>query len=211
MKATQSAILAGLLAAQLLPPASADAQEGPAMVDIAPCMRLADDAARHACYDALGAAVRRALPEREPSSDPSPSSRAADQEDGEATVGADAGGGKEVPESALGRVNAAPENLEAARAVEAFGRDGRGSARVRANGAGEAELHDRVTGLREREPGRWLITLASGQVWYQTNSKRISMREGMEVRIYPSPLGGSYRLTRADGKGGGFIQVERVE
>jgi hypothetical protein len=68
-----------------------------------------------------------------------------------------------------------------------------------------------ITDLRQREPNRWLITLESGQTWYQSNSERFRLVKGMAVKIYPSPLHGSWRLARDDGKETGFIQVQRVD
>lgn len=100
----------------------------------------------------------------------------------------------------------------AAAQVQAFGRsDPATAARVQNNADGEAELFDEIVELRERVPGRYLFTLASGQVWYQDNSQRMRLRKGMRVRIYPSPLGGSWRMARADGEQSGFVQVTRVE
>jgi len=159
-------------------------------VDIAPCFELELHATRMACYEALDASVRAArqasvtvAPEPPPVVD------------------------QPVPASAI----PIDPPIVAATAIETFGNQTPATARVLSNEAGEQELLDTITGLREREPGRWLITLASGQVWYQTNSARMRLREGMEVRVYPSPLGGSFRMARAAGNSTGFIQVSRVE
>ena len=75
------------------------------------------------------------------------------------------------------------------------------------NDKGEEELIGRVTSL-DKGPNGWIITLEQGQVWRQMISKRFQLREGQQVRIYPTIWGKSYRLTLVDG--GGFIQVERV-
>ena len=74
---------------------------------------------------------------------------------------------------------------------------------------GDSVLHDRIVSLRERIPSQYLITLESGQVWYQTVTKTFRMKEGMEVMISRSPVGGSYRLSSPEISG--FIQVVRVE
>lgn len=71
------------------------------------------------------------------------------------------------------------------------------------------EQLDQIISLRKRGPGRWLITLESGQVWHQVNSKSFRLDEGMDIIIFPSPFGGSFRLKRDEMKG--FIQVKRVE
>ncbi len=142
-------------------------------VDIAPCLMLELHATRMACYEDLDAAVRAARP-------------------ASATVQATEPQAPVVAQPAP--ASATPVDPTPAAVIESFGNQTPVTARVLANEAGEQELLDTITGLREREPGRWLITLASGQVWYQTNSARIRLREGMEVRIYPSPLGGSFRM-----------------
>jgi hypothetical protein len=90
--------------------------------------------------------------------------------------------------------------------IEEFGNR---NTRLEVDEAGQATLHDRIVSLREREPNQFLITLESGQVWYQTINKRFRLREGMSVIIAPSPVGGSYRLSSPDASG--FIQVRRIE
>ncbi len=105
-----------------------------------------------------------------------------------------------------------PEAVAEEPSVAEFGRNTPAEdARVLVSPEGEQELRDVIASLREREPGRWLITLASGQVWYQANSQRLRLRVGNAVRIYPSPIGGSWRMARADGEQSGFIQVTRIE
>lgn len=65
-----------------------------------------------------------------------------------------------------------------------------------------------IASLRERIPGRYLITLDSGEVWEQRIAERYPLRVGQRVRIYPSKWGRGQRL-EADGLKG-FIQVDRV-
>lgn len=91
--------------------------------------------------------------------------------------------------------------------IQEFGKQAPGPRLVK-DSEGGTELIDYISALQQREPDRWLITLASGQVWYQLNSKRYRLREGMEIKIYPSPLKGSYRLSARNVNG--FIQVERI-
>jgi hypothetical protein len=71
------------------------------------------------------------------------------------------------------------------------------------------EYFGTVTAFRARQPNRFLITLDNGQVWEQTAAKRYPLRRGLQVRIYPTTWGPSYRLTGLDT--GGFIQVQRVQ
>jgi hypothetical protein len=163
-------------------------------------MNLAASADRYGCYDKLEEAVRA-------------SQRSSVQQ----TEGLRADGGPVVPgpvndQTSATRPVAPAQNLTTD--VTEFGKQSpvaAEAAKVRANQDGEEELHDRIVSVQEREPGRALITLESGQVWYQSNSQRFRLVKGMAVRIYPSPLRGSYRLSRDDGKETGFIQVERVQ
>jgi hypothetical protein len=74
---------------------------------------------------------------------------------------------------------------------------------------GVAELHDRIESLRSTPAGDWIVTLASGQVWQQSVPGRYNLRNGLEVRIYPSKWGKTYRLTAPELKG--FIQVRRLK
>lgn len=169
----------------------------PAMVDIAPCMALADNVERYACYDALAASV---------SADGNAMQQVAPETAQPATV----------PRTAAApAVESPPVSAEmSSTAVAEFGKDTPSkteTAQVIANENGDEELHDVITDLSQREPNRWLITLESGQVWYQSNSERFRLAKGMAVRIYPSPLRGSYRLARDDGKETGFIQVQRID
>jgi hypothetical protein len=176
---------------------------GPIMVDIAPCLAVADSAERYACYDRLAASARTA-------------ENAAQQ------VAPAPAQPPTVPQAAVTPIaEPSPVATESPAVAEAsstpvaeFGKtspQGTRAAQVIANEGGDEELHDVITDLRQREPNRWLITLESGQVWYQSNSERFRLVKGMAVRIYPSPLRGSYRLARDDGKETGFIQVERVD
>ena len=169
----------------------------PVLVDISPCMNLAVSAERYACYDKLEDAVRAAQ-------------RGTPQVAGEPSDARPAAPARDIPVAAA---PAAPAQ-DVATPVASFGQETPASAeaaKVVANQDGEEELHDRIVSVQEREPGRQLITLESGQVWYQSNSQRFRLVKGMAVRIYPSPLRGSYRLARDDGKETGFIQVERVQ
>lgn len=161
--------------------------QAPILVDIAPCMALTSAADKHACYDRLEASARSAP--------------------------ATAGTPPVLPVVPVAPAQpAAPlPPAPAAQAVASFGNTTPAAARVLTSTDGQQELHDRIASLQEREPGRYLITLASGQVWYQSNSQRMRLRQGMEVRIYPSPLGGSYRMARDDGAATGFVQVERIK
>lgn len=92
------------------------------------------------------------------------------------------------------------------RKVQSYGNE---SARVVDTEERSEELHDRVASLKRVLPDRWIVTLASGQVWRQTVTASYNLREGMEVRIYPTRFGNGYRLSAQGLKG--FIQVERIK
>lgn len=81
-------------------------------------------------------------------------------------------------------------------------------ARLKEDEEGQVELHDTVTGLERLLPHVWDVTLASGQVWRQVDSRPYNLREGDEVRIYPSRWGRNYRLSAQRLEG--FIQVRRL-
>ena len=178
----------------------------PVIVDIAPCMTLTVNAARYACYDRVAAAAREG--------GSTPALTTAPPPVAPATVPADVPANVPASPPQAADASAPPPVQTTATSVEAFGQlspSETRAAQVRANSGGEEELHDRIASVQQREPNRWLITLESGQVWYQSNSQRFRLVKGMAVRIYPSPLRGSYRLARDDGKETGFIQVERVK
>lgn len=71
------------------------------------------------------------------------------------------------------------------------------------------ELVDKIVEVKEHVPGQLMVTLANGQVWYQTDSRRYQLRKGMEVRIYPGLFGGSWRMSSAELNS--FIQVKRLK
>jgi hypothetical protein len=169
----------------------------PVMVDIAPCLALASSAERYACYDRLAASVSVTgdAPEQVAPAPVQPAT---------------------VPQTVVVPPPESPAVVAEtpSTSVAEFGKTSppdTSAPQVIANEDGDTELHDVITDLRQREPNRWLITLESGQVWYQSNSERFRLVKGMAVRIYPSPLRGSYRLARDDGKETGFIQVERID
>lgn len=91
--------------------------------------------------------------------------------------------------------------------LENFGRGT--TSKVVENAEGEEELFDTVTELVMAKPNMWLIRLASGQVWRQTHVRRFNLREGDEVRIYPTNWGENYRLETQ--RLSGFIQLERIQ
>lgn len=78
----------------------------------------------------------------------------------------------------------------------------------RAERLAQPEIVATVAALRETVPNSYLITLDNGQVWRQTVPMPYRLREGLEVRLYPSRWGDSYRLTNEQLRG--YIQVERV-
>jgi len=73
---------------------------------------------------------------------------------------------------------------------------------------GKEELIGRIASLQKTNTG-WIVILEEGQGWKQMVSKRYALREGQEVRIYPTRWGESYRLSVVDTAG--YIQVERIQ
>lgn len=74
--------------------------------------------------------------------------------------------------------------------------------------AAEDQYFGTVKTIRERIPDSYVITLEDGQIWEQTAPKRYPLRPGLEVRIYPTTWGDSYRLAGMDLSG--YIQVRKV-
>jgi hypothetical protein len=179
---------------------SVRAQTTAVMVDIAPCMAIADVNAKQACYTELEARVRAGMAI---SATPPAQVRVAPP----AVVEPQAPPVREITE--VVRDTPAPV-VQEDQPVDAFGRGSPQAEVIQNQKSGAAELHDTIVSMQQREPGRWLFTLASGQVWYQSNSQRVSFKKGDEIRIYPSPIGGSWRMSRASGTEVGFIQVARV-
>ena len=104
------------------------------------------------------------------------------------------------PEASVAEAGSAEENQ-----VGSFGRQ---QARVETMATGESALVDTITGIRQVEPTKIEVTLASGQVWRQTVGKHYLVREGDSVQITPSKWGNEFRLS-VDGKRG-YIQVSRL-
>ena len=104
-------------------------------------------------------------------------------------------------------VQEAPEETVASgERLDTFGRD---QTRIVVNEDGKDELYDVITSLVRIRSNLWEITLAGGQVWRQTHVMRFNLREGDQVRIYPTSWGDNYRL-EVEGLSG-FIQVGRVK
>ena len=178
------------------------AQSASVYVDIGPCMGISENAIRYACYDQLEEQIRAAQARESelPVVSIQRNIRATQQQ--------------EVADAA--EENDSNGDNDQQSVVEGFGRQSPAisnarveNARVLANEDGEQELVDTISALRERLPSQWEVTLAGGQVWHQVNSKAYRLREGMEIRIYPSPFGGSFRLSATNLNG--FIQVRRVQ
>ena len=171
------------------------AQSAGVYVDIGPCMAMEVDEERYACYDLLEEQMR-----------------AAEQREVDLPVVSIERNARSQQTSH--QANDEPEVMETS--ISDFGRETVSASRNRENTArvletddGEKELVDLVARLDGKVPNQWEITLESGQVWYQINSKRFRLREGMQVRIYPSPFGGSFRLSASNMNG--FIQVRRIQ
>lgn len=84
------------------------------------------------------------------------------------------------------------------------------SAAARHDGDAEREeFFGTIKDIEERLPNAYLITLEDGQVWQQVQPQMYPLRPGLEVRIYSTNWGESYRLV---GTGiGRYIQVRRVQ
>jgi hypothetical protein len=70
------------------------------------------------------------------------------------------------------------------------------------------EIFGTITALRETGPNIHVITLDNGQVWQMNQPRRYPLRVGLEVRLYSTRWGSSYRLTAPEH--GSYVQVRRV-
>jgi hypothetical protein len=177
---------------------------GPMLVDIQPCVNISDHLARLTCYDQLGAATANQL-EVNAQQPVLPQTGELVESD---TAVEDAV--ESVDLTATDVSGSALNEGQNTQAIADFGRQNNPTARLIQTEDGQQEMLDRIVAMSQREPNKWLITLESGQVWYQTNSARTRLRIGDDVRIYLSPLGSSYRMAKVDSQSG-FIQVHRVE
>ena len=161
------------------------AQEpGSVTIDVSNCVDLAKPEERLACFEREVEAQRQAAP-----------APAANRAPPAPTVAAPAPPPEAPPREVVRTAVPAPVAAEPRR---------RGRAAQPLGG----EILAKVTEVRETVPNVATITLDNGQVWRQTTPKAFVLRPGMDVRLYPTKWGDSYRLTA--GGPNGFIQVERV-
>jgi hypothetical protein len=184
-------VYSGIIGSAIFPAACAAQNSAENMVDVSQCVGILDEGQRLACFDQLTAHLQHQSSEDQlPIVDSlarQPSATLTEQSENGPAI---------------------DRNFAETDDVDEFGRPPQ-SPRLMASDNGAVELFDRVASLRKRAPNLWAITLESGQVWLQSNSQFFHLREGDEVKVYPSRLGGSFRLKRVDTNG--FIQVERVE
>lgn len=173
-------------------------------VEVGDCVALTDNFSRLACFDARSRAAARSAPAMQgaaptPASIPSavPSTVVVDPVLGVPVV--------QGPEPRIVRQGMAETGATPGAGPDSFGLS---QPEMIQRKGGKQELHDRIAALKENGDGSWTVTLASGQVWRQNGSQRYHLREGQEVRIYPSGWGDSYRL--AVEELGGFIAVDRL-
>ena len=176
-------------------------------VDIGDCVELESAAARLECFgsqvDAVLEAQGAAVPE-EPPAVPEVSA-----------AGPDAGSSDEslsqrerrAQREAASRAAGDPAAGDRSTGDRAVGDRAAGQPSV--SQAAEGEYFGTIVDFRERIPFSYVITLDNGQVWEQVEPKKYPLRPGLEVRIYPTKWGKTYRLS---GEGtGGYIRVRRVQ
>ena len=192
----------------------AGAQEERLTVEVGECVDLPTPQQRLACFEAQVEAARR---QREPetpaaaSRSAEPATRRAEPEPvRRAEPATPAGAAAPGPRVVEARVRPEPQRTAPAAQDAPATEDRRLSRREqeREERLGMPEIFATVAELRETVPNSYLITLDNGQVWRQTVPARYGLREGAEVRLYPSRWGDSYRLTNDSLRG--YIQVERV-
>jgi hypothetical protein len=179
-------------AALALGPPARGQESGGVTIDVSDCVELEKPGERLDCFERQLEAQRQAAPAADAGGSPSAAAGAP------ASTAASPAPARDSARSAI----PAPDAVETVR-------DPRGRrARQEAAEAPGREIVAVVTELRETVPNTWTITLDNGQVWRQTPPKFYPLRPGIEVRLYPTGWGDSYRLTVAEQKS--FIQVQRV-
>lgn len=192
----------------LLASVPASAQDAPVMIDASICLKFETSVERLVCFEEQAKAAagnagssQGNLPvlriERSNAQTPAPAAApAAPRSQGGSAAPAPQAATAPAEES---RVVSAPADP-----VASFGLpEDEAKSEVK-----DRELHATIESFRELAPNQYLITLTNGQVWRQMRPDFYNIREGHQVRIYPTRWGSAYRLTVEELKG--FIQVERV-
>ncbi len=156
------------------------------------CYTISNDNARLACYDAL-ARPAQAEPEVATQTEAPPAAAPVTPP----TIAAP------PPVTAEAAVPARPE--PPVTADEDFGQR---QSEVERDAEDAIALVDTIAAIEEVGPDKVQITLANGQVWRQSISKRFLLRESDTVRITQTRWGSAFRLAK-DGKPG-YIQVLRL-
>lgn len=194
-KQFRSSATLGIVIACLLIGANSTLAQGvtPVYVDVSQCRNINVDLARVACYDTLAdIALKKAASGKNQALVPQNNINRQMRQD------------NWIMREELARLRKESNDIQEGDTFDDFGkRDNR----IVNRDDGKRELFDRIVSLKKSANG-WLVTLESGQVWRQMNNKRYALREGQEVRIFPSIWGDSYRLSVK--KLGSFIQVERL-
>lgn len=198
---TVASIVLGFLIAH-----AAVGQDGASVVvDLGECVNIVVDHERFACYERRVAESTRSEPERD--NRVSESNAAAIDAEPESRPLAPAPNpvSLDLPE---------PRSLDERRSARAAERvqaqEERAQRKATRDEPAEAEelgFIASITQLRETVPNAWLVALDNGEVWEQIDPKPYRLREGMQVRIYASSWGSSYRLTALDLNG--FIRVRQ--
>lgn len=190
--------------------ALAQAQDQAVLDAIKQCSQLADATERYACFDrATAAAGLRPGGAAPAAGAPAQSPRAPGAATTQSRIPASPPRPAEPAAAPAAPPAPAPATAEGSRPGAPFDPPAVEARRQATDNAEANSFRDRIVDLREREPGKWLITLESGQQWYQVESKRYALGKGMDVRIYPGLFGSSWRLSADELKG--FVQVQRVK
>jgi hypothetical protein len=163
-------------------------------VDVAECVELESDAARVECFGSQVNAILEAQgndeSEQRPATDPSPDPPL------------------DEPTAAATSEDAAEETLSRPERRVPRNAENRAVGEPAESTADQNEFHGTIVSFQERVPFSYVITLDNGQIWEQVEPKKYPLRPGMEVRIYPTRWGRTYRLSGAGT--GGYIRVQRV-
>ena len=199
--AARAVILGGLLIAH-----AAVGQDGASVVvDVAECVSIVADDERFACYERRVAESSRREAGRETSVPESNSAAIDAAPESHSPAPLPNGASLDPPEAGSLEERRSARDAERLQAKEE--RAQRKAARDEAPEAEETGFTASIAQLRETVPNAWLVALDNGEVWEQVDPKPYRLQEGMQVRIYASSWGSSYRLTTPELNG--FIRVRQ--
>ena len=206
--AAAAVAVASIVLGSVLIAHAAAAQDGASVVvDVAECVSIVADDERFACYERRVAESTRRETERETSVPESNSAAIDAAPESRSPTALPSAAALDPPETGSLEERRNARDAERLQAQEE--RAQRRATRDESVGAEETGFTASIAQLRETVPNAWLVALDNGEVWEQVDPKPYRLKEGMQVRIYASGWGSSYRLTTPELNG--FIRVRQKQ